>query len=65
MMIILQELKPKTEPPSDPAHIITSQLEPSCGDPETDKKIKNVKKVKDQSVIYQTLLSKATSNKCI
>ncbi|XP_040043881.2 eukaryotic translation initiation factor 2A [Gasterosteus aculeatus] len=39
-----QELKPKTEPPSDPAHIITSQLEPSCGDPETDKKIKNVKK---------------------
>ncbi|KAL6104877.1 eif2a [Pungitius sinensis] len=39
-----QELKPEIELPSDPAHVSNSQSEPSCGDPETDKKIKNVKK---------------------
>ncbi|KAM8903631.1 eukaryotic translation initiation factor 2A [Spinachia spinachia] len=39
-----QESKPETELPSDPAHMSNSQSEPSCGDPETDKKIKNVKK---------------------
>ncbi|KAM6931613.1 eukaryotic translation initiation factor 2A [Lycodopsis pacificus] len=39
-----QETKPEPEPPSDSAHISNSQSEPSSGDPETDKKIKNVKK---------------------
>ncbi|TMS01333.1 Eukaryotic translation initiation factor 2A [Larimichthys crocea] len=38
-----QEVKP--EPPSDPAPVSNnSQSEPSSGDPETDKKIKNLKK---------------------
>ncbi|XP_059187592.1 eukaryotic translation initiation factor 2A isoform X2 [Centropristis striata] len=37
-----QEAKP--EPPSDPAPVSDSQSEPSSGDPETDKKIKNLKK---------------------
>ncbi|XP_074484685.1 eukaryotic translation initiation factor 2A [Sebastes fasciatus] len=39
-----QETKPEAEPPSDPAPVSNSQSEPSSGDPETDKKIKNVKK---------------------
>ncbi|CAN9511249.1 unnamed protein product [Ophioblennius macclurei] len=37
-----QENKP--EPPSEPATVTSSQLEPSSGNPETDKKIKNLKK---------------------
>ncbi|KAF7658549.1 hypothetical protein LDENG_00011310 [Lucifuga dentata] len=37
-----QEAKP--EPPSDPAPITESQSEPTCGDSETDKKIKKLKK---------------------
>ncbi|XP_042338719.1 eukaryotic translation initiation factor 2A-like, partial [Plectropomus leopardus] len=39
-----QEAKAEPEPPSDPAPVRNSQSEPSCGDPETDKKIKNLKK---------------------
>lgn len=39
-----QEAKPEPEPPSDPAPISNSQSEPSCGDPELDKKVKNLKK---------------------
>lgn len=43
-LFTLQEVKP--EPPSDPAPVSNnSQSEPSSGDPETDKKIKNLKKV--------------------
>ncbi|KAM3874661.1 eukaryotic translation initiation factor 2A [Diretmus argenteus] len=37
-----QEAKP--EPPSDPAPTTNSQSGPTCGDTETDKKIKNLKK---------------------
>uniref|UniRef100_A0A672H8U5 Eukaryotic translation initiation factor 2A n=1 Tax=Salarias fasciatus TaxID=181472 RepID=A0A672H8U5_SALFA len=37
-----QETKP--EPPSEPAPVTNNQSEPSSGDPETDKKIKNLKK---------------------
>uniref|UniRef100_A0A672H8W6 Eukaryotic translation initiation factor 2A n=1 Tax=Salarias fasciatus TaxID=181472 RepID=A0A672H8W6_SALFA len=40
-----QETKP--EPPSEPAPVTNNQSEPSSGDPETDKKIKNLKKVKN------------------
>ncbi|XP_053177466.1 eukaryotic translation initiation factor 2A isoform X2 [Scomber japonicus] len=39
-----QEAKADPEPPSDPAPVRNNQSEPTCGDPETDKKIKNVKK---------------------
>ncbi|KAM6933237.1 eukaryotic translation initiation factor 2A [Xenentodon cancila] len=39
-----QEAKPESEPPSDPAPNSNSQSEMSSGDPETDKKIKNLKK---------------------
>uniref|UniRef100_A0A8D2ZW17 Eukaryotic translation initiation factor 2A n=2 Tax=Scophthalmus maximus TaxID=52904 RepID=A0A8D2ZW17_SCOMX len=34
----------KSEPPPDPVPVTNSQPEPSSGDPETDKKIKNLKK---------------------
>lgn len=44
--VILQEVKPEPEPPSDPTPVSNSQSEPSSGDPETDKKVKNIKKVK-------------------
>uniref|UniRef100_A0A3Q1G3P4 Eukaryotic translation initiation factor 2A n=1 Tax=Acanthochromis polyacanthus TaxID=80966 RepID=A0A3Q1G3P4_9TELE len=39
-----QESKPEPEPLSDSAPVTNSQSEPSSGDPETDKKIKNLKK---------------------
>lgn len=41
-----QDSKPEPEPPrdSDPAPVSNSQSEPSSGDPETDKKIKNLRK---------------------
>uniref|UniRef100_A0A665U5X3 Eukaryotic translation initiation factor 2A n=1 Tax=Echeneis naucrates TaxID=173247 RepID=A0A665U5X3_ECHNA len=39
-----QELKPEPGPPLEPATITNSQSEPTSGDPETDKKIKNLKK---------------------
>ncbi|XP_051934111.1 eukaryotic translation initiation factor 2A isoform X1 [Hippocampus zosterae] len=39
-----QESKSEAEPPSDPAHVAPCRLPETCGDPETDKKIKNVKK---------------------
>ncbi|XP_040903290.1 eukaryotic translation initiation factor 2A [Toxotes jaculatrix] len=39
-----QESKSEPEPPSDPAPVTNSQSEPTSGDPETDKKIKNLKK---------------------
>ncbi|XP_026227202.1 eukaryotic translation initiation factor 2A [Anabas testudineus] len=39
-----QESKPEPEPPSDLVSVTISQSEPSCGDPESDKKIKNLKK---------------------
>nr|XP_033487241.1 eukaryotic translation initiation factor 2A isoform X2 [Epinephelus lanceolatus] len=39
-----QEAKAEPEPPSDPAPISNSQSELGSGDPETDKKIKNLKK---------------------
>ncbi|XP_037534325.1 eukaryotic translation initiation factor 2A [Nematolebias whitei] len=39
-----QEAKLEHEPPSDPAPITSSQSEASSGDPEMDKKIKNLKK---------------------
>ncbi|XP_074535615.1 eukaryotic translation initiation factor 2A [Halichoeres trimaculatus] len=39
-----QESKTEPEAPSDPAPITNSQSEVSCGDPDTDKKIKNLKK---------------------
>ncbi|XP_035857521.1 eukaryotic translation initiation factor 2A isoform X2 [Sander lucioperca] len=39
-----QEAKPEPEAPSDPAPVSNNQSEPSSGDPETDKKIKNLKK---------------------
>ncbi|XP_061575955.1 eukaryotic translation initiation factor 2A [Cololabis saira] len=41
-----QEAKPEAEPeaPSGPAPNANSQSEPSSGDPETDKKVKNLKK---------------------
>lgn len=42
--VIVQEARP--EAPSDPAPVSSSQSDPSSGDPETDKKIKNIKKVK-------------------
>lgn len=41
-----QEAKPEADAPSDPAPVSSSQSDPSSGDPETDKKIKNIKKVK-------------------
>ncbi|XP_015257600.1 PREDICTED: eukaryotic translation initiation factor 2A [Cyprinodon variegatus] len=39
-----QEAKPDPEPASAPAPVSNSQSEASSGDPETDKKIKNLKK---------------------
>nr|XP_057935959.1 eukaryotic translation initiation factor 2A [Doryrhamphus excisus] len=40
-----QKNKPEPDPPSaDPAPVANSQPQPSCGDPEMDKKIKNIKK---------------------
>ncbi|XP_029301445.1 eukaryotic translation initiation factor 2A [Cottoperca gobio] len=39
-----QEVKSEAEPPPDPAPVSNSQSEPSSGDLETDKKIKNLKK---------------------
>lgn len=44
---ILKDAKSEPETPSDTAPISNSQSEPSSGDPETDKKIKNLKKVKN------------------
>uniref|UniRef100_A0AAX7UX83 Eukaryotic translation initiation factor 2A n=1 Tax=Astatotilapia calliptera TaxID=8154 RepID=A0AAX7UX83_ASTCA len=41
-----QEAKPEPEPPTDPAAVSNSQSEASIGDPEVEKKIKNLKKVK-------------------
>uniref|UniRef100_A0A3Q3WJG3 Eukaryotic translation initiation factor 2A n=1 Tax=Mola mola TaxID=94237 RepID=A0A3Q3WJG3_MOLML len=38
------EAKPEPEPPCDPAPVSNSQSESSSGDPETDKKIRNIKK---------------------
>lgn len=48
MTNILQEAKSEPGPPSDPTPISHSQSEPSSGDPEIDKKIKNLKKVKSR-----------------
>lgn len=45
--VLLQEAKPDREAPSDPTPVRNSQSEPSSGDPDTDKKIKNIKKVKN------------------
>uniref|UniRef100_I3KL04 Eukaryotic translation initiation factor 2A n=1 Tax=Oreochromis niloticus TaxID=8128 RepID=I3KL04_ORENI len=39
-----QETKPEPEPPTDPAPVTNSQPEASSGDPEVEKKIKNLKK---------------------
>ncbi|XP_004572634.1 eukaryotic translation initiation factor 2A [Maylandia zebra] len=39
-----QEAKPEPEPPTDPAAVSNSQSEASIGDPEVEKKIKNLKK---------------------
>ncbi|KAM9853328.1 eukaryotic translation initiation factor 2A isoform 2-T3 [Aulostomus maculatus] len=39
-----QEAKPEPEPVADPTPASNSQSTTTCGDPETDKKIKNVKK---------------------
>ncbi|XP_068601460.1 eukaryotic translation initiation factor 2A [Brachionichthys hirsutus] len=39
-----QEAKPELEPPSDPAPFSDNQSEPSSGDPEVDKKLRNLKK---------------------
>uniref|UniRef100_A0A3Q4GK45 Eukaryotic translation initiation factor 2A n=1 Tax=Neolamprologus brichardi TaxID=32507 RepID=A0A3Q4GK45_NEOBR len=39
-----QETKPEPEPPTDPAAVTNSQSEASIGDPEVEKKIKNLKK---------------------
>ncbi|XP_077397393.1 eukaryotic translation initiation factor 2A [Festucalex cinctus] len=39
-----QESKREADLPCDPAPVAHSQLAETCGDPETDKKIKNVKK---------------------
>ncbi|XP_068172986.1 eukaryotic translation initiation factor 2A isoform X2 [Antennarius striatus] len=39
-----QEAKPGMEPPPEPTPPSSSQSEPSSGDPEVDKKIKNLKK---------------------
>lgn len=50
LCLILQELKsepePEPEPLTDVAPVTNNQPEPSSGDLETDKKIKNLKKVK-------------------
>lgn len=45
-LFVLQEAKP--EPPSDPTPVSSSQSGPTCGDPEMDKKMKNLKKVKNR-----------------
>uniref|UniRef100_UPI003AAC31CE eukaryotic translation initiation factor 2A isoform X3 n=1 Tax=Centroberyx gerrardi TaxID=166262 RepID=UPI003AAC31CE len=52
----------KPEPPSDPAPVNNSQSGPTCGDPETDKKMKNLKKklkaieeLKEQQAAGKTL----------
>ncbi len=55
--MLIQENKPDEAPPpvedSAPASHVTS----SCGDPETDKKIKNLKKVKWLGCVYNHVRS--------
>lgn len=46
LCLFLQELKSEPEPSTDVAPVTNNQPEPSSGDLETDKKIKNLKKVK-------------------
>lgn len=46
-----QEAKPEPEPPSNPTPTGHTQSEPSSGDPEMDKKIKNIKKVKKKTEV--------------
>ena len=47
--VLISEQESKSEPPPDPAPGTNSQSEPGSGDLETDKKMKNLKKVRSRT----------------